>query len=190
MCDSLLDEIIKVRQEMRESKWTSEKSTNFLILSAIFSSSGSQIKGIVEFLNLLALFEPTKASLAKSVADEIITIQKAKGHLNLIDFQVTLKRILHQDIVSAFDLLVSNCKNYFGSKPEEVQFEPAVLEELDGTFDSQFSTSLSLLPQAPPPVPVATSSTTEAAANSREQIMQKVEKLNPAFAAKLQRFSE
>ena len=57
MSHALLDEIIKVRQEMRDSKWTSEKNLNLLILTAIFSSSGSQVKGIIEMLNLLALFE-------------------------------------------------------------------------------------------------------------------------------------
>ena len=181
-----MDEIVKVRQEMREDKWTSEKNTDMMMLSALFSSSGSQIKGIIEILNLLALVSPSKAVMAKKVANEIVTIQKEKGHLNLVDFSVTLKPILHSDFDKSLCSLLENCRNFFGVVPEEVRFEPAVLEELDGTFDSQFSSSLCLTA----PVPVSTSSAVNAPLNSREQMLQRVEKTNPSFAAKLQKFSE
>ena len=188
MCQALLDQLSLIREEMRQDKWTQEKNANFWMLISLFSSSGSQTKVIVETLNFLSLVVPQKAAMAKSAANQIVSIQKSKGHLNLVDFKITLENILHPDTVKWFNELISNCKNYFGSPPEDVQFEPAVLQELDGTFDSQFSSSLCLGPG--PIQPVATSSVVNAPADSRAQLLQRVEKTNPSFAAKLQRFND
>ena len=185
MCESLLDELHVIREEMRKDKWTQEKNTNMLIISSLFSSTGSQVKGIVETLNLLSLLVPQKAATAKSAANQIVSIQRQKGHLNLVDFKLALEGTLHSDTNKCLTDLINNCKSFFGARPEEVQFEPAVLQELDGTFDSQFSSSLCL----GPPLPVATSSVTDAPADSRALMLQKVEKTNPSFAAKLQRFN-
>ena len=176
---------------MRAEKWTIEKAINLMILRHLFTMNGTQIKMIVESLNFLGLMVRDKSSAAKAVVDQIVLIQQQKGYLNLLDFSVTLREILLPDIYSWLTTLLDNCKSVFGSDPEALRYQPVDLVEIDGTFDSQFSSSLCLTANqtAVPPVPVATSSTTDSQSNSRAEMMARVTKAHPSFAEKLQQFN-
>ena len=190
MCATIMEKLTETRDEMRADKWSLEKSVNVMILRHLFTMNGSQIKLIVESLNFLGFVVQGKSRAAKAVVDQIVLIQQQKGYLNLLDFSVTLRDILLPEFYSWLSTLLDNCKHVFGSGPEELRFQPVDLVEIDGTFDSQFSSSLCLANNQPmaAPIPVATSSTTDSQANSRAEMMARVTKTHPSFAERLQQF--
>ena len=190
MCGEILDKLKDTRDEMRADKWSIERSINLMILRHLFTMNGSQMKMIVESLNFLGMMVPSKSAAAKAVVDQMVSIQVQKGHLNLLDFNVTLKDILQPEYFSWLNTLMDNCRSVFGSDPEDIKFQPVDLVEIDGTFDSQFSSSLCLTSNQPPLaiLPVATSSTTDSQGNSRAEMMARVTKTHPSFAEKLQQF--
>ena len=192
MCSNLLDDLHSVRQELRESKWNQERDASINIIRILFQSGGNQIRDIIETLNLLGMIVPAKALEVKQVAKEIVAAQQAKGFLTLVDLKEILSSVMVETERSLLDEMVNNSRNLFGSEPTSVQFEPADLTALDGTFDTEFSSSLLLnRPNVPisaqPPQPLATSSTT-AVQQNRNEVFDKMESSNPSFAAKLRLF--
>ena len=192
MCATILDKLKDTRDEMRSNIWTIEKAVNLMILRHILTLNGSQIKMIIESLNFLGHMVPGRLATAKAVTDQLVLIQNQKGHLNLLDFSVTLRDILLPEFNAWLTKMLDNCQSIFGCSPEAIRFQPVDLEVIDGSFDSQFSTTLGLTiaPITAPPVPVATSSTTDSQANSRAEMMARVTKAHPSFAEKLQQFGE
>ena len=57
---------------------------------------------------------PDRSSIAKAVVDQIVLIQTQKGHVNLLDFSVTLKDALLPDYYSWLSKLLEDCKGTFG----------------------------------------------------------------------------
>jgi len=114
MCTSILDRLKQTRDEMRNDKWTIEKAINLMILRHLFTMNGSQIKMVIESLNFMGLMVPDRSSIAKAVVDQIVLIQTQKGHVNLLDFSVTLKDALLPDYYSWLSKLLEDCKGTFG----------------------------------------------------------------------------
>ena len=177
---------------MRADKWSIEKTINMMMLRHLFTLNGSQIKMVIESLCYLGHMVPGKYDLAKSVADQLVLIQGQKGHINLLDFSVTLRDILLPDFYDWLSKLVDRSQEIFGFGPEVVRFQPVDLGDLEGTFGSKFSSTacLSNTPITAAPIPVATSSATDSQGNSRAEMMAKVSKAHPSFAEKLQQFGE
>lgn len=190
MCNSILDRLKSTRDEMRADKWSIEKMINVMLLRHLFTMNGTQIKLIVETLNFLGLTVEERATAAKAVVDQIVLIQQKKGHLNLLDFHVTLSDIMLPEFYVWLTKLLENCKSVFGCESDQIRYQAVDLIEIDGTFDSQFSSALCLTagPVDAPPTPVATSSATDSQGNSRAEVMARVSKANPSFAEKLQQF--
>ena len=194
MCSNLLDELHGVQQELRNTKWSQDRDTSLNIIRILFQSGGNQIRDIIETLNLMGMLVPTKALEVKQVAKDIVAAQQTKGFLTLVDLKEILSSVMAQSEATLLEQMVDNSKNLFGTPAESVQFEPADLTALDGTFNTEFSTSLllnnpNITTEVVHPRPIATSSTT-AVQSTRNDVFGRMESVNPSFAAKLKLFRE
>ena len=135
MCNSLLDKLKELQNEMRANQWSMIHGSEFMIMLYIFSSGEGTLKKIIECLNLLSLVDPARAGKFKEVAKEIVALQNKPESFDgvlLMDLQKPLDKIFSKNASRWLNDTLANAMDHFGVNPPEIKYALVNIDDIEG----------------------------------------------------------